>query len=213
MKKIHELARHKAPADLPQSLAWDGESLWLGSLANKRIYQIDTSDWSVKYEVGAPGTPFGMAYIGEEIRVLCGETEEDFRNIRRLMPGHGFDTVFKLPCPDDTGSQLGWDGEALHVSQWYNQQILALSPNGGVTKTYDSPRGICGQVIVGDCIYIANTSEEEKGDYFLGRIDRNSGAYEDLALIPFPARALAHDGSHFYSNHRAGGDTVKFTIE
>lgn len=212
MNPIKELARHKAPAALPQSLAWDGETLWLGSLANKRIYQIDTSDWSIKYEIDAPGTPFGMVSIGEELRVLCGETEEDFRNIRRLMPGHGFDTVFKLPCPDDTGSQLGWDGKILHVSQWYNRRVLALSPNGGVTKVYEAPRGICGQVIAGDYIYVANTAEEEKGDYFLGRIHRESGTYEDLALIPFPARALAHDGTHFYSNHRAGGETVRFTI-
>ncbi|MDQ8180760.1 hypothetical protein [Pelagicoccus sp. SDUM812005] len=212
MKTITELARHPAPADLPQSLAWDGETLWLGSLASKRIYQIDTSDWSVKYEIAAPGTPFGMVSIGEELRVLCGETEEDFRNIRRLMPGHGFDTVFKLPCPDDTGSQLGWDGHSLHVSQWYKQKVLALSPNGGVTKTYDAPRGICGQVIVGNFIYLANTAEEEHGAYYLGRIDTTTGAYEDLALIPFPARALAHDGTHFYSNHRAAGETVHFSL-
>ncbi len=212
MKTITELSRNTAPADLPQSLAWDGETLWLGSLANKRIYQIDTKDWSIKYEADAPGHPFGMAHIGEELRVLCGETEEDYRNIRILIPGHGFDTVFKLPCPDDTGSQLGFDGENLHVSQWYNQKVLKLSPNGGVTKSYDVPRGICGQAIVGNYIYVANTAEEEAGEYYIGRIDTKTGDYEDLALIPFPARALAHDGTHFYSNHRAAGETVRFSI-
>lgn len=212
MSPIKELARHTAPADLPQSLAWDGESLWMGSLATKRIYQIDTQSWTVKYEVAAPGLPYGMVSVGEELRVLCGETAEDHRNIRRLMPLHGFDTAFKLVCPDDTGSQLSYDGETLHVSQWYNQKIHALSPNGGVTKSYDSPRGICGQTIVGDFIYLISTAAEETNDYYLGRIDIETGAYEDLATVPFPARALAHDGQHFWTNHRAGGETIRFQL-
>ncbi len=212
MKEINELARKKAPAKLPQSLAWDGTHLWMGSLATKRIYQIDTKKWTVKNEFEAPGHPFGMVSIGEELRVLCGETEEDNRYIRRLMPLHGFDTAFKIACPDDTGSQLGWDGEALHVSQWYNQKVHALSPNGGVTKTYDAPRGICGQVFAKGYIYIANTAEEETNEYFIGRIDTQSGAYEDLATIPFPARALAFDGKDFWTNHRAAGEIVRFTI-
>lgn len=212
MKTITELSRHPAPAEMPQALAFHGQDIWIGSLANQRIYQINTSDWSVKSETDAPGNPFGMVSIGEEIRVLCGETEEDFRNIRRLIPGHGFDTVFKQPCPDDTGSQLSFGSDTLHVSQWYNQKILALSPNGGVTKSYNAPRGICGQVILGNDIYVANTAEEENGEYYIGRINTLTGDYEDLALIGFPARALAHDGTHFYSNHRAAGETVRFSI-
>lgn len=213
MKSITELSRHAAPADLPQSLAWDGAHLWMGSLATKRIYQIDTADWTVKSETQAPGNPFGMVSVGDELRVLCGETPEDNRNIRRLMPGHGFDTVYKQPCPDDTGSQLGFDGANLHVSQWYNQTVLCLGEDGEVIKSYHSPRGICGLVIVGDSLYLANTAEEENGDYFLGRIDTQTGTYEDVATIPFPARALAHDGTHFWSNHRAAHETVRFSID
>ncbi|MBC2607347.1 hypothetical protein [Pelagicoccus albus] len=212
MNTITEISRLKAPADLPQSLAWHADALWMGSLATKRIYQIDVETWTVKSEFPAPGNPFGMVSSGEELRVLCGETEEDNRFIRRLIPAHGFDTAFKIQCPDDTGSQLGFDGSSLHVSQWYNQVVLSLSPNGDVLETYRSPRGICGQVIIGDYIYIANTADEETNDYYLGRIDTKSGEYEDLANIPFQARALAHDGESFWTNHRAAGETVKFSL-
>ncbi|EDY81691.1 hypothetical protein VDG1235_1309 [Verrucomicrobiia bacterium DG1235] len=212
MKTITELARLSAPADMPQSLAWDGETLWMGSLATKRIYQLDTKKWTVLTETEAPGHPFGMVSIGEELRVLCGETSEDNRYIRRLIPGHGFDTIFKLQCPDDTGSQLGYDGATLNVSQWYNQKVLAITEDGEVLKSYDCPRGICGQVIVDGQIYLANTADEDTNDYYLGRIDPTTGQYEDLAKIPFPARALAHDGTHFWTNHRAAGETIRFSL-
>ena len=89
-----------------------------------------------------------MVSIGEELRVLCGETEEDNRIIRRCIPGHGFDAVFKLPCPNDTGSQLGFDGSSFYVCQWYNKVILQLGIDDQAHTSLSSPHGICGQVFV-----------------------------------------------------------------
>lgn len=212
MKTIHETRRLDAPAQLPQSLAWDGTHLWMGSLDNQRIYKIDPDSWTVEWECAAPGNPFGIVVVKEELRILCGETPEDYRNIRRCIPGHGFDTQFKLPCPDDTGSQLGYDGQNLHVSQWYSQKVLALGSDGQVERAYDAPHGICGQVIIEDIIYLATTDDEETDNYFLTRIDLRGTEpkAEDIARIPFPARALAFDGTHFWTNHRAAHQTVCF---
>ncbi|MDQ8205262.1 hypothetical protein [Pelagicoccus sp. SDUM812003] len=210
MKTITEIQRLQAPAKMPQSLAWDGDSLWMGSLATKKIYHIDPRSWSVTWQCDAPGLPFGMVVVNNELRVLCGETDQDNRIVRRCIPNHGFDTVYALPCPDDTGSQLSWDGKNLHVSQWYNQRILALSEEGDVEKHYHAPRGICGQTIVDNDLYILNTADEETDDYVLSRIDRQSGACQDLAKVPFPARSLAFDGEAFWTNHRAAGETVRF---
>ncbi len=214
MKNIAELRRLDAPAPKPQSLACDGASLWMGSLATKKIYQLDPASWTVRWETDAPGLPYGMTTVGEELRVLCGETADDNRMIRRLIPGHGFDTRFALPCPDDTGSQLGFDGERLHVSQWYNQRVLALGDEGQIERIIASPRGICGQVIVGQTLYLLNTADEDTEEYFLTRFDlrQDDPVGEDLALLPFPARALAHDGQNFWTNHRAAGQTVCFRV-
>ena len=213
MKNITELRRLDAHAPRPQSLAFDGHFLWTGSLETRSIYQIDPVHWTVKWQCQAPGLPWGMTVVGDELRVLCGEGPDDTRNIRRLIPGHGFDTRFILPCPGDTGSQLGWDGQHLHLSQWYKQRVLALGPDGQIERSIPAPRGICGQVIVGRALYLVTTADEETDDYYLTRLDLDqpNPTPVDIARIPFPARALAHDGQSFWTNHRAAHQTISFT--
>lgn len=122
MKNVEELLRLPSPAPRPQSLAFDGETLWMGSLETERLYAIDRLRWTVREEAQAPGKPYGMTVTGDELRVLCGETAEDHRIIRKFIPGHGFRSHDAIACPDDTGSQLGFDGDRLYVSQWYNKR-------------------------------------------------------------------------------------------
>jgi hypothetical protein len=184
----------------------------MGSLATRRIYGINPATWSVTWETAAPGLPFGMTAVGEELRVLCGETPEDHRIIRRCIPGRGFDTAFALPCPDDTGSQLSFDGQQLYVSQWYPKKLIALNPDGAVVRVIDVPHGICGQVYVAGRFYLLTTDDESTTDYWLTRVDPRPAKpeIEDLARVPFPARALAFDGTHFWTNHREQGQIVSF---
>ena len=212
MKPIKELQRLASPAPKPQSLAWDGATLWMGSKATRRIYGIDPVTWSVGWETAAPGTPFGMTAVGNELRVLCGETAEDNRIIRRCVPGKGFDEAFALPCPDDTGSQLGFSGGKLHVSQWYAKKVLTLAADGSVERTIHVPHGICGQVWIDGIIYLVTTDAEETTEYWLTRIDPRPATpvIEDVARIPFQARALAWDGTKFWTNHREQNQIVAF---
>lgn len=212
MKDITELQRLDSPAPKPQSLAWDGTTLWMGSRETKRIYGINPETWRVTWETAAPGTPYGLAAVGNELRVICSETAEDHRIIRRCIPGHGFDAKFALPCPDDTGSQLGWDGRRLHVSQWYPKKVLRLGDDGQVERVIQVPHGICGQVIVNGIIYLATTDDEATTDYWLTRVDPRPSEpkIEDLVRIPFAARALAFDGRCFWSNHREQNQIVSF---
>jgi hypothetical protein len=212
MKDIKELRRLASPAPKPQSLAWDGAILWMGSRETRRIYAIDPAKWSVVWETAAPGVPWGMAAVGEELRVICGETEADNRIIRRCIPWHGFDSKFGLPCPDDCGSQLGYDGRRLHLSQWYPRKVLALGAEGNVERVIAVPHGICGQVFVGGFIYLATTDNEESTDYWLTRVNPRppKAKIEDLLRIPFAARALAFDGTHFWTNHREQDQIVSF---
>lgn len=195
---------------MPQGLAWHNGNLWMGSMTNKTIHQIDPNTGDSIWETPAPGTPFGITSVGDELRVLCGETEEDFRIIRRLVPSEGFNSNFNLPCPQDTGSQLSFNGRQLHVSQWYNKVVLAIDDYGNVQKSYESPHGIAGQVIIDKRIYLVTTDNEETNEYFLTRIDLESDNATDIAKIPFPARALAFDGQNFWTNHRAADQIVSF---
>lgn len=215
MKTIQELRRMASPAPKPQSLAWDGATLWMGSRETKRIYAIDPKAWTVGAEFAAPGTPYGMTAVGKELRVLCSETAEDHRIIRRWVPGQGFDAGYGMPCPDDSGSQLGYDGQRLQVSQWYPKKLLALAANGNVERVITVPHGICGQVIVDGVIFLVTTDAEETTEYWLTRVDvpsagAGAATCEDVARIPFQARALAWDGEKFWTNHREQNEIVAF---
>lgn len=213
MKMITEVSRMLSPAPRPQGLAFDGETLWMGSLDTCRIYGLDPLHWTVREETVAPGKPYGITVMGDELRVLLSEGPEDHRVIRKYIPGHGFKEG-PIPCPDDTGSQLGYDGDRLYVSQWYNKRIVSMDLDGHVGTVIEAPHGICGQVIVGGVFYVLGTDDEETDEYFLTRIDARDGRpkADDIARVNFQGRALAYDGTRFWSNHREQNEIVAFTV-
>ncbi|MCP5559537.1 MAG: hypothetical protein H7A55_17470 [Verrucomicrobiaceae bacterium] len=213
MTTIREIRRLTAPFQRPQGLVWANDTLWMTSLATSQVGAVNPQDWTLGWTTEAPGKPYGLAYVANELRVICGETAEDNRFIRRCVPHEGFDPDFGLPCPDDTGSQLGYDGESLYVSQWYRQRVLRISATGEVLDTYHSPHQICGQVIVGDFIYLMGTDDESTTDFLLTRIHRVTKEAQDIAQVPFQARALAHDGTDFWTNHREAHQTVCFAVD
>ena len=214
MIAIEETHRLPSPAPKPQSLAFDGTSLWMGSRETRRLYAIDPVSWTVREEAQAPGTPWGMTVVGDELRVLTGEAPDDNRFIRRFVPGHGFKANDRIACPDDTGSQLSFDGDRLYVSQWYNKKILSLDDRGAVGTTIELNRGICGQVIVGGRFYVLTTDDEETETYYVTRVDARNGTptIEDVARVGFAARALAFDGERFWTNHREADEIVAFKL-
>src|SRR5271155_551600 len=102
-----DLLRLPSPAPAPQALACNGPQLWMGSWETQRLYGIDREHFTVFEELNAPGKPVGMVNVGDELRVVVSENgDEDNRYIRRFVPGHGFKSHDRLPCPDDTGSFL-----------------------------------------------------------------------------------------------------------
>ncbi len=212
MNSIEELLRLPSPAPKPQSLAFDGTLLWMGSRETRRLYALDPNMWIVREEAAAPGTPWGLTVVGDELRVLCGETAEDNRIVRRFIPGHGFKSGEAIACPDDTGSQLAYDGDRLYVSQFYKRRILSLDEHGAIGSIVNVPHDICGQVIVGGLFYLITTDDEKAGDYYLTSVDARSepALTADLLRIGFPARALAFDGERFWTNHREADQIVAF---
>lgn len=183
-------------------------------MATRQVYRIQPETWKVEWEVSAPGVPFGMTWVGNELRVLCGETSEDHRIIRRLVPRKGFDPEFRIPCPEDTGSQLSFDGHTLYVSQWYLQRVLALSEQGWVQRILEVPHQICGQTFANGALYLLTTDDESTTEYFVTRMEFGASGMkvEDVAKVPFQGRSLAFDGLHFWSNHREKHETVCFKL-
>jgi hypothetical protein len=214
MQDVNEALRLPSPAPRPQSIAFDGEKLWMGSIETCRLYAIHPTQWTLIEEEKAPGKPWGMTCVGDELRVICGEGDDDTRMIRRFVPGHGFKAHDAIGCPDDTGSQLSYDGTWLYVSQWYNKRLLCIDEQGNVLNTIALPRGVCGQTYAGGMFYVLNTDDEESDEYFITRVSANGHgpSCEDLARVPFGARGLAFDGYRFWTNHRENNEIVAFTV-
>lgn len=212
LQEIVELRRINAPTPRPQAIAFDGANLWLGSIETERLYALRPNTWTVTEEMSVPGKPWGMTVAGDELRVLLGQTDEDHRTIFRAVPGHGLRNSGAMPCPDDTGSHLSYDGDRLYVSQWYNRRIIALDAAGKAGTIVDVPHQICGHTIVNGCFYCITVEDEKTGPYWLTRVDArgSSPTAVDLATISFNARGLAYDGERFWTNDREVHQTVAF---
>jgi hypothetical protein len=216
LSTIEELFRVPSPAPANHALAVAGPTLWMGSLETKRLYGVDKRQGRVFEEFPAPGRPIGMCVVGDELRVVSSENgKEDNRFIRRYVPGHGFKEKDKVPCPDDSGSFVAYDGDLLYLSQRFNKRILAVDEKGNVIRIVaELPLEITGMTIFGGCFYLATSAGADSGDYRITKVDARKPAPEiaDLATVPFEARSLCYDGERFWTNQRWEHQFVAFRL-
>jgi outer membrane protein assembly factor BamB len=211
MQTCSPIRRHVTPFRRPQAIAFQGPRLWISSLDTRRIYALDPADFSVLKSHEAPGKPYGMTAIGNELGVLCGVGEDDNRFVYRFRDGAFLPDP--IPCPDDTGSHLAFDGEHLYISQWYRRRLVAVDDQGQVLRRVDAPEhGVAGQVIVDGSAYLLGTDDENEGPYYITRLDLATGESTDLAKVPNFCRGLAFDGTLFWSNIREQGEAIGFTL-
>jgi len=216
LSEIEELFRIPSPAPINQALAVDGTNLWMGSLQTLRIYGIDARQGRVFEENPTPGRPVGACVMGDELRVVSSEDgEADNRFIRRYVIGHGFKENHRVPCPDDTGSFIAYDGDFLYLSQRYNKRILEIDDKGKMIRIVATVAlEITGMTIFGGCFYLALSGGKDSGVFRITKVDARKPTPEitDLASIPYEARSLAHDGQRFWTNQRWDSQIVAFKI-
>ena len=211
---IVESRRLPSPAVTPQALAWHEGTLWIGSRDDRRVYGVDAETWTVTKETDAPGIPWAAVPALGALYFTSGEGADDDRYLRRYEFGRGFDPSYRVPVPELTGSYLSFDGQDLYVSQWYKHRVLRLDPDGNVLRTVEIGAEICGQVFVGQHLYVLRGTEQDGEDWQLARLDlrEETPRAEELARVPFACRSLTFDGSRFWTNHRAANETVAFSL-
>src|SRR5206468_6309984 len=118
-----------------------------------------------------------------------------------------------------TGSYLSFDGEHLHMSQWYKERIVKFDDRGGILRKIDVGAEICGHTFVDGMLYVLRGRENKdqpnkSEEWRIARLDpeKESLQVEDLAAVPFAARSLTFDGEQFWSNHRAANETISFSL-
>jgi hypothetical protein len=207
---IEELQRVPSPAPAPQALAFDGELLWMGSWETQRIYGIVPQQFTVREETDAPGRPVGAVAVGDELRIVCSE-EEDSRFIRRFVPGHGFKGE-KIPCPDDTGSFLAFDGMHLWLSQRHLMRVLELDTEYRVRRVIQLDAQVVGIAIVEGTLYASTWHGSKNGGCKIARVAIDSGKFDYVGSLGFAGISLAHDGVRFWTNDPKGTAIVAFSL-
>jgi hypothetical protein len=216
LAEIAQLVRIPSPAPAPQSLAHDGENLWVGSWETERLYGLDPKQGRVFEEAAAPGKPVGSTVVGDELRVVCSENGEgDNRFIRRFVPGHGFKSHEAVECPEDTGSFLAFDGERLWLSQRHQKRVLELDAQYRVVRTLPVGEQVVGIVWVGTRLYLSLWLGRERGGariaYIEPKLDPEAGPIV-VAGAPFAPISLAFDGERFWTNEPKRNEIVAFTL-
>jgi hypothetical protein len=213
---ISEQRRLRSPATTPQALAWDGKHtlLWMGSRDLRRIYALDPKKWTVLEEKDAPGIPWAAVATNGALRFTIGEGADDDRYIHRFIPETGFSNSDRIACPEFTGSYLSYDGDCLYLSQWYKHRILKLDRSGNILRVIEVGAEISGHAFVDGLIYVLRGTEQNGERWTIARVDprEKTPAIKDIAVVPFACRSLTFDGKVFWSNHRAAGEIISFTL-
>ena len=211
---IHEESRRPSPVALPQALAAHGDALWISARDQPHIYALDRASWKVTAEHEAPGVPWSAVSTGTALAFTIGKGAEDDRYWCRFTPGSGFQKEPPVPCPDFTGSYLSHDGTHLYLSQWYRHRILELDDHGAIVRELPIDAEICGHTFRDGWLYVLRGTEKEGEAWTIARLDprAESPVIEDLGLMPFACRSLTFDGQCFWTNHRAAGEIVSFTL-
>ena len=211
---VIEQRRLRAPTVTPQALAWHGGRLWMGSRDLRRVYMIEPDPWTVAEEMEAPGIPWAACSMEGSLRFTLGVGPEDDRYVYHYSSGGGFSDSDRIACPDFTGSYLSYDGEHLHLSQWYKGRILKLDGNGSFHQAFEVGGEISGHTFADGMVYVLRGTEQDGEKWSIARLDPNEAnpQAEEVARVPFACRSLAFDGEKFWSNHRAANETIAFTL-
>ena len=215
LPELDEIVRIPSPAPRPQSLAHDGEKLWLGSWETGHIYGMDPKHGRVFETVPSPGFPVGSTCVGDELRFIISENgDDDNRFVRRFVPGHGFKSKEAIACPEDTGSFLAYDGKHLWLSQRFNKRVLELDAAANPIRTIDIGEEILGLAWVGERLYLSTWLGKERGGSRIAYIEPNaaSTALTFAARSPFVGVSLARDGNRLWTNDFKNGSIVAFAI-
>jgi YVTN family beta-propeller protein len=213
MQTLTERERHAAPGGRPQPLAFLGKTLWAGCWDTDTVYAIDPQTWSVTAQVAAPGKPYGLAAVGNELRVVVAIGDDEDRFLYRFTPGQGFDPDSKLPCPDFTGSHLAYDGNQLYLAQLGNRRIVTLDERGSIAREIAVPTRFGGMAFGPSAFYII-AADEDFDHLQFATLDIHADRPDavPVADIAPDARALAFDGKNWWTSYRELNEIVSFTI-
>jgi hypothetical protein len=212
MQTTSELHRRPSPAQRPFGLAKFEGSLWMGSWETDRVYVMDSQTLQVRKEIQAPGRPYGMAAVGDEIRAVVAHGDEDDRYLYRVRNG-AYDLASKTPCPDLTGSFMTARGSTIYLGQMHYQRILEMNSDYAVRREIALPTRCAGFAFGPDGRFYMISTDDEFENLKFGTLDvtQDRPRFESIRPLPDEARYLLHDGAMWWTSLRDANEIATFT--
>lgn len=187
-------------------------NLWIGSWESDSIYAVDPQTLKVRNEIKAPGRPYGIAAIGNELRAVVAHGDEDDRYLYRLSGG-AFDLASKTPCPDLTGSFMTARGSTIYLGQMHYRRVLEMDSQYVIRREIALPTRCAGFAFGPDGHFYMISADDEFDNLSLGTLDIAQDRPQFEVIGPFPpqARCLLHDGSVWWTSLRDDNDIATFT--
>ena len=185
----------------------------MGSWETDRVYVMDPQTLEVRDEIQAPGRPYGIAAIGDELRVVVAHGDEDDRYLYRLRDD-AFDLASKTSCPDLTGSFMTARGSTIYLGQMHYQRILEMDSDYAVRRQIALPTRCAGFAFGPDERFYMISADDEFENLKFGRLDiaQDRPQFEVVRSLPDEARYLVHDGLTWWTSLRDANEIGTFTI-
>lgn len=214
MNDAKEIQRHDSPGGRPQPLCYHDGTLWAGTWDTDRLYAIDPRSWTVSKEFAVPGRPYGIAAIGDQLRVVVAIGEDEDRYLYRFSPETGFDHASKTALPDLTGSYLASDGKTLYMTQLGKRRIVTLDDAAAIVREIPLPTRCLGIAFGPSGATYMIQADEEFENLKLATFDLNAEAPQPnpVAALHDDARGLAYDGSAWWTCYREASLIVNFSV-
>lgn len=212
MQTTEKLQRRPSPATHPHPLTYLKGTLWMASRDTDRVYAIDPLSWNVRQDIEAPGKPYGIVAVGDELRVVIAHGDDD-RYLYRLTPDRGFDLDSKTACPDLTGSYLAAAGSTIYLGQMTLRRIVVLKADATVERAIALPTRCAGLSFGpgGRFFMISGDAELEHLQFGTLDVARADPQFESIRPLPDEARSLAYDGSVWWTCLRDANEIASFT--
>jgi hypothetical protein len=212
MQTTSDVNRRPSPANRPFGLEKFEGSLWMSSWETDRLYVMDLQTLQVRSEIQAPGRPYGMAAIGDELCAVVAHGDEDDRYLYRVRKG-AYDLASKTPCPDLTGSYMTARGSTIYLGQMHYQRILEMSSDYAIHREIALPTKCAGFAFGPDGRFYMISADAEFENLRFGTLDvtQDRPQFESIRPLPDEARCLLHDGSRWWTSLRDTNEIATFT--
>jgi DNA-binding beta-propeller fold protein YncE len=204
-----------------EGLAWDGDKLWLSSVGNNMIYQIDSDNGEILNSVPSPGSSLrggDLAFDGAYLWLV--DPDPVFGGVFQINSNTGLVIrtipLYSLPFSAAGHSGLTWGEDALWlsaVSEALIPTIYKVDPDNvsllGSFSVSVGQYGFTGLAWTGTYLWLSSSFVGDNNSGFY-KIDPHNGEVAAVLRYDHAGQGLASNGDYLWNTDSSQGRICKF---